>query len=65
MKPTTEDIKKFQELYRKRFCKEISFDDAYTQGSKLVHLLSIICKEESLLEGTPYKLSSPRRNNDE
>ena len=37
-----EDIIRFQELYKKYFGKEISREDAYEQGIKLLRLMSII-----------------------
>ena len=39
-----EDIAKFQDLYKSHFGKEISKEDAYEQGIKLVRLLSIVYK---------------------
>jgi len=37
-------INKFQEIYKKRFSKEISFKEAYEEGAKLVQLMRIIYK---------------------
>jgi len=37
-----EDIIRFQELYRKYFGKEISREDAYEQGIKLLRLMSLV-----------------------
>ncbi len=37
-----EDIIRFQELYQKYFGKEISREDAYEQGIKLLRLMSIV-----------------------
>ena len=39
---TEAQIKRYQELYRKRFGKEISKEAAYEQGSALVSLLDSI-----------------------
>lgn len=39
---TDVDIKKFQALYRSEFGKEISAEQAYEQGIKLVRLMSAI-----------------------
>ncbi|OGN13832.1 MAG: hypothetical protein A3J47_03825 [Candidatus Yanofskybacteria bacterium RIFCSPHIGHO2_02_FULL_43_22] len=36
------DIIKFQELYKKHFGKEISREDAYEQGIKLLRLMSLV-----------------------
>ncbi len=45
-----EQVKKFQSLYKKHYGKEISKEEAYNQGIKLVRLLKItykpITKEE-------------------
>lgn len=37
-----EDIISFQELYKKHFGKEISREDAYEQGIKLLRLMSLV-----------------------
>ncbi|OGN26032.1 MAG: hypothetical protein A2925_04870 [Candidatus Yanofskybacteria bacterium RIFCSPLOWO2_01_FULL_44_22] len=37
-----EDIIRFQELYQKYFGKEISREDAYEQGIKLLRLMSLV-----------------------
>lgn len=39
-----EDIRKFQDLYREQFGKEISREDAYEQGIKLLRLMSNVYK---------------------
>ena len=39
---TDSDIAKFQALYRREFGKEISAEQAYEQGIKLVRLMSAI-----------------------
>ena len=39
-----EDIIKFQAIYRNRFGKEISKEDAYEKGIKLLRLMSIVYK---------------------
>ena len=39
---TDVDIKKFQALYRSEFGKEISAEQAYEQGIKLVRLMSAV-----------------------
>ena len=38
------DIEKFQALYKEQFGKEISREDAYEQGIKLLRLMSIVYK---------------------
>lgn len=37
-----EDISCFQAIYRKRFGREISKEDAYEKGIKLLQLMSIV-----------------------
>ncbi|MDL1953048.1 hypothetical protein FBR07_02610 [Candidatus Uhrbacteria bacterium UHB] len=39
-----DDIRKFQYIYRERFGKEISKQDAYEQGIKLLRLLAVVYK---------------------
>jgi len=39
-----EDIAKFQALYKSQFGKEISKEDAYEKGVKLLRLMSIVYK---------------------
>jgi hypothetical protein len=39
-----DDIRKFQELYLEHFGKEISKEDAYEQGIKLLRLMSAVWK---------------------
>ncbi|OGZ08924.1 MAG: hypothetical protein A3D67_01520 [Candidatus Lloydbacteria bacterium RIFCSPHIGHO2_02_FULL_51_22] len=39
-----EQIRKFQDLYKARFGKEISREDAYEQGVKLMRLIQIVYK---------------------
>lgn len=41
---TDEQIKKFQSIYKKRFGKEISKEEALESGTKLVSLLALITK---------------------
>ena len=42
MKLSDEQIAKFQALYQERFGMEISKEDAYTQGIKLLRLMSLV-----------------------
>lgn len=42
MELTKEDISEYQELYRKRFNKEISHEKAYEDFSKLLDLVEVI-----------------------
>jgi len=44
MKLTEADIKKFQDIYREYFGKEISKEKAYEDGIALVRLMQIIYK---------------------
>lgn len=39
-----EQITKFQTLYKNRFGKEISREEAYEQGAKLIRLIELIYK---------------------
>jgi len=39
-----EQIIKYQTLYKKRFGKEISREEAYEQGAKLIRLVQLIYK---------------------
>ena len=41
---TEEQVTKFQDIYRKRFGKEISRENALEKGIKLVRLMEIIYK---------------------
>ena len=41
---TDEQIKKFQAIYKERFGKEISREDAYEQGVKLMRLMAVVYK---------------------
>lgn len=41
---TNEQVTKFQDIYRKRFGKEISRADALEKGIKLVRMMEIIYK---------------------
>jgi hypothetical protein len=41
---TDEQVSKFQDIYRKKFGKEISREDALEGGIKLVRLMKIIYK---------------------
>lgn len=41
---TDEHITQYQELYRERFGKELSREDARDQGTKLVRLMQLIYK---------------------
>lgn len=39
-----EQIRKFQELYKKHFGEEISREKAYESGMQLINLIETICK---------------------
>lgn len=39
-----EQVKSYQTLYNSRFGKEISFEEAYEQGTKLLRLVELIYK---------------------
>jgi hypothetical protein len=53
-----EQIKKFQELWLKRFGKEISRDEAYEKGVKLMRLVELTYKPMTREE---YGLLEKRR----
>ena len=42
-----EDVKKFQEIYKKEFSKEINKKEALEQGTKLVNLMKILLKQNT------------------
>lgn len=42
-----EDVKKFQEIYKKEFGKEINKKEALEQGTKLVNLMKILLKQNT------------------
>lgn len=45
-----EKVKSYQELYKSRFGKEISYEEAYEQGTKLLRLVEIIYKPMAKVE---------------
>jgi len=53
-----EQIKKFQSLYKKRFGKEISQEEAYEKGAKLIRLIKLVYKPMTESE---YKQLQKRR----
>ncbi len=53
-----EQITKFQMLYKNRFGKEISREEAYEQGIKLIRLVELIYKPMTEAE---YKIIQKRR----
>ena len=56
---TENEVSKFQELYRKRFGKEISREEAYEQGAKLIRLVELIYKP--MTEAEYQQLQERRR----
>lgn len=54
-----EQIKKFQTLYKNRLGKEISREEAYEQGVKLIRLVELIYKP--MTESEHQKLQERRR----
>lgn len=56
---TEEQITKFQTLYRKRFGKEISREQALEKGIKLIRLIEIIYKP--MTEAEFQQLQNRRR----
>lgn len=53
-----EQIRKFQTLYKNRFGKEISREEAYEKGAKLIRLVELIYKPMTEKE---YKRVQKRR----
>ena len=64
MRLTEEEITKFQTLYKKHFGKEISREQAYEEGVKLLRLMQLIYKPmtkkgyQKLLSHRPYDSNS-------
>ena len=54
-----EQIKKFQMLYKKHFGKEISREEAYERGAKLIRLIELIYKP--MTEAEYQQLQERRR----
>ena len=54
-----EQISKFQMLYKNRFGKEISREEAYEKGAKLLRLVELIYKP--MTEAEYQKLQERRR----
>ena len=54
-----EQIIKFQTLYKSRFGKEISREEAYEQGAKLIRLIELIYKP--MTEAEYQQLQERRR----
>jgi hypothetical protein len=54
-----EQITKFQMLYKNRFGKEISREEAYEKGAKLIRLVELIYKP--ITEAEYQKLQERRR----
>lgn len=42
------DIEKFQEIYKKQFGKEISTEEAYEKGAKLLRLVQLVYRPITL-----------------
>ena len=55
---SNKQIAKFQTLYKKRFSKEISREEAYEKGVKLIRLIELIYKPMTENE---YKQLQKRR----
>ncbi|MBU0569358.1 hypothetical protein KKB40_01075 [Patescibacteria group bacterium] len=53
-----EQITKFQALYKNRFGKEISREEAFEQGAKLIRLVELIYKP---ITEKDYRLLQKRR----
>ena len=56
MKFSDEQLKTFQELYKKHFGEEINKENAINYGSKIVRFVEVILKEKAkLLSENNYK----------
>ena len=58
-----EQITKFQTLYKKRFGKKISREEAYAKGAKLIRLFELIYKP--MTETEYQQLQEHRRQTDD
>jgi len=58
-----EQIKQFQMLYKKHFGKEISREEAYEKGAKLVRLVELIYKP--MTENEYKQLQKRRKDTDD
>lgn len=47
MQPSKEAIKEFKQIYKKEFGKEISDQEAYEQGSRLVNFFKLLYEIDS------------------
>ena len=56
---SNEQVTKFQTLYKKRFGKEISREEAYEQGVRLIRLVELIYKP--MTEAEYQQLQERRR----
>ena len=54
-----DQVRKFQALYRNRFGKEISREEAYEKGARLIRLVELIYKP--MTESEYQKLQERRR----
>jgi len=56
---TNQQVTRFQMLYKKRFGREISREDAYEQGAKLTRLIELIYRQ--ITEAEYQQLQKRRR----
>jgi hypothetical protein len=59
---TNEEVQKFQEFYKSRFGKVISYEEAYEKGMKLVRIIELVYKPMSQEE---YQALQKRRKSTE
>jgi hypothetical protein len=59
---TNEEVQKFQELYKSRFGKDISYEEACEKGVKLVRLMELVYRPMTQEE---YQTLQKRRKNTE
>ena len=57
-----EQIKKFQTIYKNSFGKEISREEAYAEGARLIRLIELIYKP---IKESDYQLLQKRRTETE
>ena len=54
-----ENIIAYQKLYRKHFGKDISKEDAYKKGAKLLRLISIVYRPKTPVESESVLIHQP------
>jgi len=60
---SNERIKKFQELYKKHFGKELSKEEAYEKGAKLVRLVQLVYRPITEKEYQEFQKRNKKADN--